>query len=93
VECLNDSNVIKIDIFEDVKFLSELLSIDMNKVIEYPEKTRDLLIDNYLNSPVEKEVINKIRNLLDHYTIENKYELIKLTRLNYIVNNDSQFIT
>ncbi len=85
--------MIKIDIFEDVKFLSELLSIDMRKVIEYPEKTRDLLIDNYLNSPDVKEVIHKIRNLLDHYTIEKKYELIKLTRLNYIVNKDSQFLT
>jgi hypothetical protein len=65
----------------------------MRKVIEYPDKTRDLLIDNCLNNLDEKEFIDKIRNLLDNYTIENKNELIKLTRLNYIVNNDSQLIT
>ena len=65
----------------------------MRKVIEYPDKKRDLLIDNCLNNLDEKEFIDKIRNLLDNYTIENKNELIKLTRLNYIVNNDSQLLT
>ena len=46
-----------------------------------------------MNNPDEKESIDKIKNLLDNYTIENKNELIKLTRLNYIVNNDSQTLT
>ena len=76
-----------------IKFISELLSIDIKKVIEYPDKTRDLLIDKYLNNPDETESIDKIKSLLDNYTIENKNELIKLTRLNYIVNIDSQAIT
>jgi hypothetical protein len=48
----------KIDIFEDIKFISGLLAIDMRTVIEYPDKTRDLLIDNYLNNPDEKEFID-----------------------------------
>ena len=92
MECLNESTVNKIDIFEDIKFISDLLTIDMRTVIEYPDKTRDLLIDNYLNKPDEKEFIDKIKNLIDNYTIENKNELIKLIRLNHIVNN-SQLIT
>jgi hypothetical protein len=83
----------KIDIFEDIKFISDLLTIDMRTVIEYPDKTRDLLIDNYLNKPDEKELIDKIKNLIDNYTIENKNELIKLIRLNHSVNNNSQLIT
>ena len=91
--CLDDSILIKIDIFDDMKFISELLSIDIKKVIEYPDNTRDLLIDKYLNNPDETESIDKIKSLLDNYTIENKNELIKLTRLNYIVNIDSQAIT
>ncbi len=93
MECLNESTVNKIDIFEDVKFISDLLTIDMRTVIEYPDKTRDLLIDNYLNKPDEKELIDKIKNLIDNYTIENKNELIKLIRLNHSVNNNSQLIT
>ena len=70
-----------------------MLSIDLRKDIEYPDKTRDLLIDKYLNNLDERESIDKIKSLLDNYTIENKNELIKLTRLNYIVNNDSQIQT
>ena len=93
MECLDESTVNKIDIFEDIKFISDLLTIDMRTVIEYPDKTRDLLIDNYLNKPDEKELIDKIKNLIDNYTIENKNELIKLIRLNHSVNNDSQLIT
>jgi hypothetical protein len=58
MECLNESTVNKIDIFEDIKFISGLLAIDMRTVIEYPDKTRDLLIDNYLNNPDEKELID-----------------------------------
>ena len=65
----------------------------MKRVIEYPDKTRDLLIDKYLNNPDEKQSIDNIKQLLDNYTIQNKNELIKLTRLNYIVNNDSQFVS
>ena len=81
--------MIKIDIYEDIKFISEFLSLD----IEYPDKTRDLLIDKYLNNPDENQSIDNIKQLLDNYTIQNKNELIKLTRLNYIVNNDSQFVS
>ena len=65
----------------------------MKRVIEYPEETRDLLIDKYLNNRDEKQSIDNIKQLLDNYTIQNKNELIKLTRLNYIVNNDSQTLT
>ncbi len=91
--CLDESILIKIDIYEDIKFISELLSIDIRKVIEYPDNTRDLLIEKYLNNPDETESVIKIKNLLDNYSIENKKELINLTRLNYIVNIDSQFVT
>jgi hypothetical protein len=63
----------------------------MRTVIEYPDETRDLLIDNYLSNPDEKEFINNIKNLLDNYTIENKNQLIKLIRLNYIVNTQVNF--
>ena len=62
MECLNESTVNKIDIFEDIKFIIDLLAIDMRTVIEYPDKTRDLLIGNYLNNPDEKEFIDKIKN-------------------------------
>ena len=93
MSCLDDSTLIKIDIYEDIKFISEFLSLDMKRVIEYPDKTRDLLIDKYLNNPDEKQSIDNIKQLLDNYTIQNKNELIKLTRLNYIVNNDSQTLT
>ena len=65
----------------------------MKKVIEYPDKTRDLLIDQYLNNPDEKESIYKIKDLLMNYNFENKNDLIKLTRINYIVNNNSQLST
>ena len=93
MSCLDDSNLIKIDIYEEIKFISEFLSLDMKRVIEYPDKTRDLLIDKYLNNPDEKQSIDNIKQLLDNYTIQNKNELIKLTRLNYIVNNDYQFVS
>jgi hypothetical protein len=93
MECLNESIITRIDIFEDIKFISYLLEIDMRTVIEYPDETRDLLIDNYLSNPDEKEFINNIKNLLDNYTIENKNQLIKLIRLNYIVNSNSQLLT
>ena len=79
---MNDSTLIKIDIYEDIKFISEFLSLDMKRVIEYPDKTRDLLIDKYLNNPDEKQSIDNIKQLLDNYTIQNKNELIKLTRFN-----------
>ena len=82
-------NLIKIDVFEDIKYFSELLSIGLRKVINYPDKTRDLFIDKYLNNPDEIESFDKIKRI----TIENKNELIKLKRLNYIVNNDSQIQT
>ena len=82
-----------IDIYEDIKFISELLSIDIRRVIEYPDKTRDLLIEKYLNNPDETESIVKIKILLDNYSIKNKNKLLKLTRLNYIVNIDSQIVT
>jgi hypothetical protein len=85
--------MIKIYIYEDIKFISELLSIDIRKVIEYPDNTRDLLIEKFLNNPDETESVVKIKNLLDDYSIKNKNELINLTRLNYIVNIDSQFVT
>ena len=44
---------------------------------------------------VEAFINYEIKSLLDNYIIENKNknELNKLTRLNYIVNNDSQFLT
>ena len=76
-----------------IKLIRNLLSIDIKKVIEYPDKTRDLLIDKYLNNPNETESIDKIKSLLDNYTVENKKELIEITRLNYIVNMNSQAIT
>jgi hypothetical protein len=85
--------LIKIDIFDDIKIISNLLSIDIKKVIEYPDKTRDLLIEKILNNPDETESIDKIKSLLDNYTIENKKELIEITRLNYIVNMNSQATT
>jgi hypothetical protein len=91
--CLDDLVLIKIDIFDDIKLISNLLSIDIKKIIEYPGKKRDLLIDKYLNNPDETESIDKIKSLLDNYTIENKKELIEITRLNYIVNMNSQAIT
>jgi hypothetical protein len=91
--CLDESIMIKIDIYEDIKFISGLLSIDIREVIEYPDNTRDLLIEKYLNNPDETESVVKIKNLLDNYSIENKNELINFTRLNYIVNIDSQFET
>ena len=91
--CLDESIMIKIDIYEDIKLISELLSIDIKKVIEYPDNARDLLIEKYLNNPDETASVVKIKNLLDNYSIENKNELINLTRLNYIVNIDSQFVT
>ena len=90
--CIN-IQLLFIDIYEDIKFISELLSIDIRKVIEYPDKTRDLLIEKYLNNPDETESIVKIKILLDNYSIKNKNELLKLTRLNYIVNIDSQIVT
>ena len=93
LERLDDSVLIKIDIFDDIKFISDLLSIDIKKVIEYPDKTRDLLIDKYFNNPAETDSIDKIKSLLDNYTIENKKELIEITRLNYIVNINSHAIT
>ena len=65
MECLDDSVLIKIDIFDDIKFISDLLSIDIKKDIEYPDKTRDLLIDEYLNNPDETESIEKISSILD----------------------------
>ena len=51
------------------------------------------MIDKYLNNPAETESIDKIKSLLDNYTIENKKELIEITRLNYIVNINSHAIT
>jgi hypothetical protein len=48
----------------------------MRTVIKYTDKTNDLLIDNYLNNPDEKEFIDKIKNLIGNYTIENKNQLI-----------------
>ncbi len=70
--CLNDSVLIKIDIFDDIKLISNLLSIGIKKVIEYPDKTRDLLIDKYLNNPDETDSIDKIKSLLDNYTFKIK---------------------
>jgi hypothetical protein len=70
--CLDDSVLIKIDIFDDIKLISNLFSIDIKKVIEYPDKTRDLFIDKHLKNPDETESIDKIKSLLDNYTIENK---------------------
>ena len=61
MSCLDDSTLIKIDIYEDIKFISEFLSLDMKRVIEYPDKTRDLLIDKYLNKPDEKQSIDNIK--------------------------------
>ncbi len=79
--CFDDSVLIKIDIFDDIKLICNLLSIDIKKVIEYPDKTRDLLIDKYLNNLDETESIDKIKSLLDNYTIEYKKELIEITRI------------
>jgi hypothetical protein len=91
--CLDESIMIKIDIYEGIKFISELLSIDIKKIIEYPDNARDLLIEKYLKNPDLTDSVVNINNLLDNYSIENKNELINLTRLNYIVNIDSQFVT
>ncbi len=41
MECLTESIVTKIDIFDDINFISDLLEIDMRTVIKYPDKTRD----------------------------------------------------
>jgi hypothetical protein len=46
-------------------------------------KTRDLLIEKYLNNPDETESIDKIKSLLDNYTIENKLDLRRLRRYNH----------
>ena len=46
--------------------ISEFLSIVIRTVIENPDKTRDMLIDKYLNNPDEKQSIAIIKNLLDN---------------------------
>jgi hypothetical protein len=44
------------------------------------ELNHQVFIDNYLKNSDEKEFIDKIKNLIDNYTIENKKQLINLIR-------------
>ena len=40
----------------------------MKRVIEYPDKTRDLLIDKYLNNPDEKQSIDTVLLFFEIFT-------------------------
>ena len=92
LQCLNENSQFSLDIFNDIKHISNLLSIDIENVIFYPDKTRDLLINNYLNDNQEQYQLNEIRSLLENYTVWNKKTLIDLIKLE-IVNTEDSIMT
>ena len=46
-----------LDIYEDLRFISEKYGIQLKRVIYYPDKTREQIIDYYLNIDQDKDKI------------------------------------
>ena len=90
MSCLDNPSNSNLDLYDDIKCISNLLNIDVRTVIEYPDKTRDLLIANYLDCPDDQHSIERIKMLLNDYSIENKRILIQLSKINYTVNLETQ---
>ena len=90
MSCLDNPSNSNLDLYDDIKCISNLLNIDVRTVIEYPDKTRDLLIANYLDCADDQHSIERIKMLLNDYSIENKRILIQLSKINYTVNIETQ---
>ena len=88
LKCLDVNNDLQLDIFEDIKILSNKLNIDLERIIYYPDKSRELLINNFLNINDCQEQIENIKELLNDYSINNKKILINLIKIN-ILNTDT----
>ena len=73
--------------------ISHNLKIDFERIIYYPDKTRELLIENYLNQNEDQEKINNIKDLLENFSYENKKLLTHLIKLNIVNNEDDNFVT
>ena len=81
MSCLDNPSNSNLDLNDDIKYISYLLNIDVRTVIEYPDKTRDLLIANYLDCADDQHSIERIKMLLNDYSIENKRILIQLPKI------------
>ena len=86
VKCLEENNSQQLDLYEDIKQISTKLSLDLNYVIYYPDKTREILIKKYLNDTEDKQMVDEITELLENFNYENKKKLINLIKLS-VVNN------
>ena len=87
LKCLDNNSSFQLDIFDDIRLLSLKLNIDINYIIYYPDKTREMLLNNYLYNNVDQDRIDNFAMLLDNYSIDNKRKLIELARLNFVSNN------
>ena len=93
LKSLHISNPLHLDLYEDIKMISHILKIDFERIIYYPDKTRELLIENYLNQNEDQEKINNIKDLLENFSYENKKLLTHLIKLNIVNNEDDNFVT
>ena len=86
VKCLEINNTFQLDIYDDLRFISEKYGIQLERVIYYPDKTREQIINYYLNTDQDKDKIEELEFLLRNFSIENKNKLINLTKLEFVNN-------
>ncbi len=74
-------------LYQDIKRISELLNIDIERVCFYPDITRKMLLERYYEgNAVEMEIRDEIDMLLKDYSFKNKKKLREKVKITWIEN-------
>ena len=82
LSCLDNFSNSNLDFYEDIKYISNCLNIDKTIVIEYPNKITGLLIAHHLDCPDELHSIERIKMLLQRWSLEKFLRQFKWNSLN-----------
>ncbi len=71
-------------LYKDMRRISNNLNIDIEKVIYYPDKVRDMILERYYSgSEIEINIREEIDKLIKEYAFKNKKKLRELVKITW----------
>ena len=72
-----------LDLKNDIEKIANILDIDKNCIIFYPDRMRKLILDHYFYNNVNEEKMIEISNIFQQYSFADKRRLKSLVKLNF----------
>jgi hypothetical protein len=71
-------------LYKDMRRISNNLNIDIERVIYYPDKVRDMILERYYSgSEVAINIREEIDKLIKEYSFKNKKKLRELVKITW----------